>query len=222
MIWKCKANVCKAFFVDTVPMLSQQSTLCSLKAFFQQSSSINSFFLKRCWDNFFCLDQTQDRLPDSLAGDAGGGCVGDAEQAPLLRLQPPPGPGASASLCGPGPASEVSSWPGRSDPAPEVTGNLSPQHSPHPDPAETEARASSRSPQSQITMLMLALSKPSHSQSQSCVKVKWSPDLRRVHYQDTQAPSDTEASLTTTLMTIPTISPDHQKSLNTALGKTYH
>ena len=30
------------------------------------------------------------------------------------------------------------------------------------------------------------------------------------------------ASLITTLMTIPTISPDRQKSLNTALGKIYH
>ena len=134
-------------------MLSQQSTLSSLKAFSQHSSIINAaFFEKNCEIIFICPDQTQNWLPDSLAGDAGGGRVGDAEQAPLLRLQPPPGPGASASLSGPGPASEVSRWSGRSDPASEVTGDLSPQHSPHPDPAETEAGANSRSPQSQITM----------------------------------------------------------------------
>ena len=45
------------------------------------------------------------------------------------------------------------------------------------------------------------------------------PDLRLAHCQDTQAPSDKADSLITTLMTIPTINPDPQKSLNTALGK---
>ena len=84
-------------------------------------------------------------MPHSLPGDAGGWCVGASEQATVLCIKSPPAwPGASSSL-GQGAASGVQEVSWRSDPAPEVTSGLSPQHSPHPDPTQAEAGDHSRS-----------------------------------------------------------------------------